>query len=217
MALPASLQSFVDGPRLPKIALGVVVLLLLGVGSYLLVLSPLADEVTALDAQNATLQRELIQNRAIVAELDRFRLELAELQKKLAVLKEKLPTEKETPPLYRTIQDAAAQAGLAVSLFQPRDPRPQDYYHEIPIIVTAEGGYHDLGDFLGRVARLPRVVNLAELRATGLVKSRNSLRAELTLATYMYRAEGAAPKPGTPAPKPPAGTAPAPKPPGAKP
>jgi type IV pilus assembly protein PilO len=201
MTLPPFLENFVNGPKLPKIVLGIVGLALVGAGAYFLALAPLQTEVAALDAQNASLQRELVQNRAIVAELARFRKELAELETRLAILKEKLPTEKETPPLYRSVHEAAIQAGLAVSLFQPREPRPRDYYSEIPITVTAEGGYHDLGQFLDRVAKLPRVVNLADLKANGLGRTKNSLRAELTLATYMYRAASAVPAPkpaGTP-------------------
>jgi type IV pilus assembly protein PilO len=197
MTLPPFLENFINGPKLPKVVLGIVGLGLIGAGAYFLALAPLQTEVAALDAQNASLQRELVQNRAIVAELARFRKELAELESRLALLKEKLPTEKETPPLYRSVHEAAIQAGLAVSLFQPREPRPRDYYSEIPITVTAEGGYHDLGQFLDRVAKLPRVVNLADLKASGLGRTKNSLRAELTLATYMYRAASA-----TPAPKP---------------
>jgi type IV pilus assembly protein PilO len=197
MTLPPFLENFINGPKLPKVVLGIVGLGLIGAGAYFLALAPLQTEVAALDAQNASLQRELVQNRAIVAELARFRKELAELESRLALLKEKLPTEKETPPLYRSVHEAAIQAGLAVSLFQPREPRPRDYYSEIPITVTAEGGYHDLGQFLDRVAKLPRVVNLADLKASGLSRTKNSLRAELTLATYMYRAASA-----TPAPKP---------------
>jgi type IV pilus assembly protein PilO len=195
MTLPPFLENFLNGPKLPKIVLGIVGLGLIGTGAYFLALAPLQTEVAALDAQNASLQREVVQNRAIVAEFARFRKELAELESRLTLLKEKLPTEKETPPLYRSVHEAAVQAGLAVSLFQPRDPRPRDYYSEIPITVTAEGGYHDLGQFLDRVAKLPRVVNLADLKASGLSRAKNSLRAELTLATYMYRAASAAPAP----------------------
>jgi type IV pilus assembly protein PilO len=217
MVLPASLDNFLNGPRLPKVVLGVFGILLLGAGAYFLLLTPLQAEVTELATRREALQREVVQNRAIVAELTRFRRELVALEQRLALLKEKLPTERETPPLYRTVHEAAVQSGLAVTLFQPRDPRPKDYYSEIPITVNVEGGYHDLGHFLERVARLPRVVNVGELKATGLNRTRTSLRAELTLATYMYRPVGSTPPPA-PGARPAAQPAPpAPKPPGAKP
>jgi Tfp pilus assembly protein PilO len=68
--------------------------------------------------------------------------------------------------------------------------------------LNAEGGYHQLGDFYERVAAFPRVVNVVDWRLTGLSKGRTSIKADLTLATYVYR---------------PVGSPPAPKPPGARP
>ena len=58
---------------------------------------------------------------------------------------------------------------------------------EIPIVVTAEGSYHQLAKFFERVAALPRVVNVNDFKMTGLTKAKNSMKADLTLATYMYR------------------------------
>jgi type IV pilus assembly protein PilO len=217
VVLPPSLSNFINGPRLPKIVVGLFGVLAIGAGAYYFLFAPLSVEITRLEAERADLQVKLAQSRALVADLARFRRELTELRRRLTVLQEKLPTERETPPLYRSVHEAALQAGLAVSLFQPRDPRAREYYSELPIAVSAEGGYHDLGQFLQRVARLPRVVNVGELRATSLTRSKSSMRAEITLATYMYRPAGA-PAPGTtPASPAPATATPPPAPPGTKP
>jgi len=200
MELPAFFDPIVTAPKPQKIIFGVFFLLLLGAGAYFLLLSPLQTRVTELEAQSASLQRELIQSRAIVADLARFRREIAELEQRLAALKDRLPTEKETPSLYRSLSTAAVRAGLAVALFQPREPRNRDFYAEIPVTLTAEGTYHQLGEFFESVAKLPRVVNVADLKLTGVSQSKNPLRAELTLATYMYKTVAAPPKPGAPAP-----------------
>jgi len=200
MAMPALLQNFVDGPKLPKVILGVLGLaVIVGAGWFLLV-SPLQAEITTLEGRRTQLATELAQARSQVAELQRFRREMAELQAKLDVLKAKLPTEKETPALYRSLSEAAQGAGLGVSLFQPREPRPKDYVSEIPITITAEGGYHQIGEFFEKVARLERVVKVGDLKLTGLTRSKSSLRAEMTLATYMYRDAPPAARPGAPAP-----------------
>jgi type IV pilus assembly protein PilO len=82
-----------------------------------------------------------------------------------------------------------------VSLFHPRPPAVRDDYSEIPIAVNAEAGYHQLGEFFERVAKLARVVNVTEIKLSGLNRPRNPVRAELVLATYMYRPVGAAPAP----------------------
>jgi type IV pilus assembly protein PilO len=204
MVMPPFIQSFIDGPKMPKVILGVLGLVVIAVGGWFLLLSPVQAEVTVLEGRRQQLATELTVARAQVAELARFRREMAELQAKLDLLKAKLPTEKETPGLYKAVNEAAQAAGLGVSLFQPREPKPRDYVAEIPITVTAEGGYHQLGQFFERVAGLERVVKVAEMKLVGLTKSRSALRAELTLATFMYRdAPAGAPKPGAPvAPKP---------------
>lgn len=200
MAMPTFIQNFVDGPKLPKIVLGVIFLAAIVAGGWFLLIAPAQTEITALEGKRQQLQTELGTARSQVAELQRFRRELADLQAKLDVLKAKLPTEKETPGLYKTLSEAAQGAGLGVSLFQPREPRPKEFVAEIPITIQAEGGYHQLGQFFEKVALLERVVKVGEMRLTGLARARNSMRVDITLATYMYRDVPAPARPGAPAP-----------------
>ena len=204
MALPAPLQSFVDGPKLPKVVLGVIGLVALAALSYFFLISPIQLRIEALVQRKTQVTTEVTQARAQVAEIERFRREIVELEKRLVLLQDRLPSEKETPTLYRALSSAAEQAGLGVSLFQPREARAKDVVSEIPITLTAEGSYHQLAKFFERVAGLPRVVTVNDFKMSGLAKAKNSMRADMTLATYMYRAgAAAAPKPGAPAaPKP---------------
>lgn len=202
MTLPPLFDPIVNAPKWQKMVLGLVGVVVLVAAAYFLLISPIEVRISALRAQRESLQRELMESRRIVADIARFRREIAELEKNIEVIKEKLPNEKEMPTLYRTLSDAAYQAGLGVALFQPREPKVTEYFNEIPITLNAEGGYHQLGDFYERVAAFPRVVNVVDWRLTGLSKGRTSIKADLTLATYVYR---------------PVGSPPAPKPPGARP
>ena len=219
MAMPAFLAPIADAPRPQKLIFGVLGLAIIGAAAWFLLLSPLDVRVQALTAENDKAQKELVQARAIAADIARFRKEIAILEKSLFALTARLPNERETPPLYRSVSDAAYQAGLAVSLFQPRDAQVRDYYAEIPITFTAEGNYHQFGSFFERVARLPRVVNVGDLKISGVAPTRDAkgpvsatngpVRGELILATYMYRPVGSPPPPKSGAPA-------APKPAGAK-
>jgi type IV pilus assembly protein PilO len=203
MALPPQIQAFVDGPKLPKVVLGVVVLAGIVAGSYFLAISPVQQNLATLEGKKSQVEADLAKNRAAAAQIDQYRKEIADLEKKLVVLREKLPSEKETPALYKTVSDAAQQSGLGVALFQPGAMRPRDFVNEIPITLNAEGGYHELGRFFARVASLPRVVNITGLKLTGIPKGKGSLRAELTLSTYTLRtgpAAPAAPRPAAPRP-----------------
>ena len=201
MALPAIFDSVVNAPKPQKIVAGAFGLAVIAAGAYFLLLSPLEGRVSALRAQSASIDRELAQSRAMVADLVRFRREAAELEGQLAALKDRLPGEREMPTFYRTLSDAGIQAGLAISLFQPRVASIRDYYSEIPISVTAEGTYHQLGEFFERLAKLPRVVNVNDLKLSGLRAGRSPMRAELTLMTYQYRPVGSPPAPKAPGKK----------------
>lgn len=197
MALPAFFDPIVNAPKPQKIALGVFGLVIIGAASYFLLLSPLDTRLVQLRAQNASLGDEVVKARAMVADIQKTRREMAELEAKIAVLKDRLPSEREMPTLYRSLNDAGALAGLGVALFQPRQPQTKDYYVEIPITVNTEGSYHQLGEFLERLARLPRVVTVREMKLASTNRPGRAVRAELTLATYQYRPVGS-PKPEAP-------------------
>jgi type IV pilus assembly protein PilO len=211
MAMPLFLAPITNAPRSQKIIFGVFGLAAIGAAAWFLLLSPLQLRVQNLSAQNEKTQLELMQARAIVADVTRWRKEIALLEQTLVALTERLPNERETPPLYRSVSDAAYQAGLSVALFQPREAQIRDYYAEIPITFTAEGNYHQFGTFFEKVARLPRVVNVGDLKISGVgpkdakekapTPASGSVRGEVVFATYMYRPVGSppAPKPGAPA------------------
>jgi type IV pilus assembly protein PilO len=195
MALPAFFDPILNLERKYKVIAGLVVLVVLVVVPWWFAIAPAQERVAKVDAQLKQLESEIMQQRAILAQLEGFKRQVAELEQRLAALTQKLPSERDMPPLYRTLSDAAVQTGLAVALFQPREARIRDYYAEIPISVSAEGGYHDLGQFFDRLAGLPRVVTVAEWKLTGLGRTRAPMRADLTLATYQYRPVGSPPAP----------------------
>jgi type IV pilus assembly protein PilO len=220
MRLPALFDPLVNARRWVKALLGLIVLAGLGAACYVFVIAPIETRVAALRGQREAQLQELVRLRAMAAELARIRREAAEVERRLEIVKAKLPTEREMPGLYRTLSDAAVQAGLAVALFQPQPARTRDFYNEIPISVIAEGGYHEVGDFVGRVATLPRAATIGELKliagkpepprpapaprpgaasAEASKTLRRPVRAEITLLTFVYRPVGSppAPKPAT--------------------
>jgi type IV pilus assembly protein PilO len=216
MARLPFLDTLASAPKWQRLVFGLVVLIAFAGAGYVIAILPVENRVLALRAQRETQQREIGRLQAASAELARVRRQAAEVERELELVKEKLPTQREIPALYRTLSDAAVQAGLAVALFQPQTPRVKDFYSEIPIAVVAEGRYHELGDFVGRVAGLPRATMVGELKLTApnteaaraaLAASargrsradagtpKRSLRAEMTLVTYVYRPVGSPPPP----------------------
>lgn len=185
-------------PKPAKLGIGLGGVLAIVAAVYFLVMSPAYERVDKLETELKKVEDEVKQNRMVLAQLETFKRQAADLEKQLAVLTVKLPTEKEMPPLYRTLNDTAFQAGLAVMLFQPREARIRDYFAEVPITLTAETGYHDLATFFDRLAALSRVVTVEQWKLSGISRTKQPVRADMTLATYQYRPVGAppAPKPG---------------------
>lgn len=195
MALPAFFNPIINAPKPQKIVAGIMGLLISVGVSYVVVLQPAITVVDQLRPELAGLQREVAEKRTILADLAKFRREVAELEARLSVLKDRLPSEREMPGLYRTLSDAAAASGLGMSLFQPKPVTTHEVYTEIPIAVTGESGYHQVGEFLEKVARFPRVVTVTEMKMSTGPRPRVLVKADLILATYMYRPIGAPPPP----------------------
>ncbi|MFQ5828730.1 MAG: type 4a pilus biogenesis protein PilO [Candidatus Methylomirabilia bacterium] len=189
-----------EAPRSQQVAFGVMFLIAIVGGGYYFLLSPSTTRVKQLRAEHASLQKQIIENRAIAAHLARFRQEATALRKRLDAVRARLPTEKEIPRLYRQVSDLARRSGLAVSLFDPGSPENREFYEETPIVLVAETSYHRLGEFFARLARLPRIVTLNKFRFQGIDDPTATLRAELTLATYLMRpkSEASADQPGAP-------------------
>ena len=195
MPLPAFFNPIVNAPKPQKIVAGVMGLAIIVGVSYVVLLQPQITVVDQLRPEVATLQREVAEKRRILADLEKFRREVAELETRLSALKDRLPSEREMPGLYRTLSDAAAASGLGLSLFQPRPVTTHEVYTEIPIVITGEAGYHQVGEFLEKVARFPRVVTVTEMKMSTGPRARVLVKADLILATYMYRPIGAPPPP----------------------
>jgi type IV pilus assembly protein PilO len=214
-----ALDPLINAPRPQKLIFGTMLLVILGALAYFFLISGARAERDTLLEENEVRRAEVIKAKADEANLRPFRAQADVLRRKLDTAKERLPSEREIPQVYRQVSDLATQSGLGVSLFQPKPAEERDVLSEVPIAVTAECTYHQLGAFLERVGKMPRIVSLGEFRLIGIDRPTGTLRAEMTLATYTFRAEGAPPppaKPGAPAPPPgtpaPAGS-PAPTPP----
>jgi type IV pilus assembly protein PilO len=201
-----------QAPRPQKIAFGVILLVIIVAGGYFLLLSPKMVEVNGLRQRRAAKETELNQARAMAASLARFKQEAEALRQRLQAARERLPSDKEIPTLYRQVHEMAHETGLNVALFQPRDLSTKDVYQEVPITLTAETGFHQLGTFFDRLARLPRIVNLLDMKLTGISRPTGTVRAELTLGTYVFRPEGAPPPPPPPGTRPARPGAPTPPP-----
>ena len=158
--------------------------------------------IEAQRAQLTTLQAEIERGRAAQRRLPEFRRELAVLEAQMAHLRAVLPDERDVADLLRRVQGMATQSSLTILGFTPRPVTRKEMYVEWPIGLKLEGTYHDLGGFLERISKFPRIINVSDLKVSAVERSSSgaTVRAEATATTFVLieQPEAAAPVPGAP-------------------
>lgn len=116
-----------------------------------------------LNAMRARLEK----GQATARQLPEFRREVADLQARLAGLQPILPEEKDAADLLRRVNTLAVQSNLTIRGFKPKPISTKQLHAEWPISLELEGTYHNLGLFLDRVSKFPRIINVGELEIKG--------------------------------------------------
>jgi len=128
------------------------------------------------------------------ANLQAYKDQLAEMEKSFGAMLRQLPNKTEVPNLLVDISQTGLAAGLEEKLFQPQGEVRKDFYAELPITIRLTGNYHQMGNFAGGIAALPRIVTLHDIeivpaggkdaRGTGAVPG--DLTLNVTAKTYRY-------------------------------
>ena len=193
--------------RLPwygQIGIFVVLSLALAAGFYYQFETPaqqaMATRQVELDAINARIQS----GQAMARRLPEFRKEIAELEARLEVLKPILPTDRDAGDLLRRVQTLAVQSNLTILGFRPQAITLNEIHAEWPISLQLEGNYHNLGVFLDRVSKFPRIINIGamNLAAKNPPEPSASMNIGVTATTFVLvePAAAAAPAKGPAAP-----------------
>ncbi|MBI3285341.1 MAG: type 4a pilus biogenesis protein PilO [Burkholderiales bacterium] len=95
--------------------------------------------------------------------LDALKEQRKLVQQYVATMEKQLPSKAEMDALLSDINQAGLGRGLQFDLFKPGQAVVKDYYAELPIDIKLTGSYHDLGEFVADIAKLPRIVTLNNL------------------------------------------------------
>ena len=146
-------------------ALVAIVIIITGLWIWQVYL-PKSDEINGLEQEVANLNNQIGLNRTKVLRLADLKRENAQLQAQLADLKQQLPPEAEVEILLKQVSELGIRTGLDFKLWKPADRKqsPEGLYTEIPVNVEVAGGYHALGSFFDKVSKLPRIINVSNIR-----------------------------------------------------
>jgi type IV pilus assembly protein PilO len=122
---------------------------------------PAQARIATLDTELASIRGRIDKGAATARQLPEFRKEVADLQARLDGLRPILPDEKDAADLLRRVHTLATQSNLTIRGFRPQAIATRTLHAEWPISLELEGTYHNLGLFLDRVSKFPRIINVS--------------------------------------------------------
>src|SRR5688572_2532737 len=161
---------------------------LAGVGAFwYFYASPAEAQLVTKRAEVRKLQGEIKDGLAIAKRLPEFRREVTVLEAQLDRLRTVLPEEQDVADLLRRVQAMATQSNLKISGFTPAAVTRRELHAEWPIGLKLEGNYHDLGSFLERVSKFPRIINVGAMHiaARDGQTASSTVTAECTAMTFV--------------------------------
>jgi type IV pilus assembly protein PilO len=181
-----------------------IALALAGVGTfYHLYAREMMQNIESRKTQLATVNQTIERGLATAKRLPEFRREVQQLEAQLDRLRAVLPEEQDVADLLRRVQAMATQSRLTIRGFTPRPVTRRQLHAEWPIGLQLEGTYHDLGAFLERISKFPRIINVGNIKISAKPNPQpggTTVTAECTATTFvLIEPQPAAAAPGQPA------------------
>ena len=129
---------------------------------------------------------EINKGKATARQLPAFRQQVTELSARLDSLRAVLPEEKDVSDLLRRLQTLATQSNLTIRSFKPAPIVQKETHAEWPIELELDGTYHNLGLFLDRVSKFPRIINVSGLAISGRTEGATSQTIAVTCTATTF-------------------------------
>ena len=165
-----------------------VALALAGAGVFYYFYEMPQQQALAAQAQElSAIRGRITRGQAMARQLPEFRKDIGTLEARLEALKPILPDERDVGDLLRRVQTLATQSNLQVRGFRPQAITAREMHAEWPIALQLEGSYHNLGLFLDRVSKFPRIINIGNLAlaARDTTKGGSSMTIQATATTFV--------------------------------
>ena len=159
---------------------------LLVIGLFVMLLyMPKYKEIGKLETNLQNLRDQLRKAKADARDLKKFQDKMKKAEARFRLAKKSLPEKEEIPSLLSSVSQSGQDSGLEFLLFQPKGERKKDFYAEIRVNIKVTGQFHNVALFFDKVARLPRVVNIRNIKMKP-AKGGRSLTTSCTAVTYKF-------------------------------
>lgn len=151
-----------------------------------------AEDLDRSRAREVQLRTDWVNKKRQAVNLEAYRRQLDETDRQFSALLRQLPNKAEMDQLLADINQAGLGRGLLFELFKPGNETVKEFHAELPIDISVVGSYHDLGEFVADVARMPRIVTLGGMNIERTPDGNLSFKARATTYRYLDEDELAA-------------------------
>ncbi len=159
--------------------------IIIGLG-YFLKVKDLNESYERAQREEITLRQTFQKKSHDAANLEAYREQMSEIDKSFSALLSQLPSDTEVPGLLEDITERGSSSGLKINSIDLQPEVVGEFYVELPIKISVEGGYHDFGGFVSGIAGLPRIVTLHDYK---IVSDDGLLTMDINAKTYRYKAQ----------------------------
>jgi type IV pilus assembly protein PilO len=162
--------------------------------SFLGYMGLISGQITQLDrnfAEETTLKASYRTKYHVAANLELFRAQMIEAEDTFANQLRILPNSHEIPGLLDDITFVGTTSGLDFVKLEWQPEISKEIYIELPIDIEVIGPYHSFGQFVSKIAGLPRIVTLHDFKISISRGDTETLNLKLQAKTYRYQGEAA--------------------------
>jgi len=174
-------------PPAAKLMLTIFLAVMVIVLGYIGLISGKMDQLDRITSEEKTLKSSYKIKYHIAANLDLFRAQMIEAEDIFANQLRSLPNSHETPGLLDDITFIGTTSGLDFVKLEWQPEISKEIYIELPIDIEVNGSYHSFGNFVSKIAGLPRIVTLHDFEIGITQLSTEELNLRLKAKTYRYQ------------------------------
>ena len=125
-----------------------------------------------------------------VSEIELLKKQVAQYHSKIDSYERMLPVEQEIPKLLEDLSGMAKGSGVKIVGITPLQSKQDDQsaeqiYQEIPILINAKSGYHEVGKFLSKLENADRFMKVADIDIKANKASPKRHDVEILVLTYV--------------------------------
>ena len=176
-------------PAAAKLMLAIFLAVMIAFLGYMALIS---DQMKSLDRsykQESELKQSYRTKYHVAANLELFRAQMVEAEVSFSNQLRSLPNSHEIPGLLDDITFVGTTSGLDFVKLEWQPEISKEIYIELPIDIEVIGPYHSFGQFVSKIAGLPRIVTLHDFKIVIQNEDVDYLNLKLQAKTYRYKEE----------------------------